>query len=105
MGESAPPWRCSRPSNSGSCRIPRRGLPRIAEARRFSARRRWRAETIEGFEAMKRVTRDDGTKAVGRADDVTIAEINGTGATGEELAEAQARIAHAEPPNKAGRTR
>jgi hypothetical protein len=52
---------------------------------------------------MKRVTRDDVTKTVGRADDVTIAEIIGTGATVEELAEAQAWIANDEPLMNAGR--
>ena len=41
---------------------------------------------------MRRLTRDDVTKAVARADDVTIAEIIGTGATVDELAEAQAWI-------------
>jgi hypothetical protein len=41
---------------------------------------------------MRRLTRDDVTKAVGRADDVTIAQIIGTGATVDALAEAQAWI-------------
>ena len=45
---------------------------------------------------MKRVTREDVTKAVGRVDDVTIAEIIGTGATAEELAEAQAWIVNSD---------
>jgi hypothetical protein len=52
---------------------------------------------------MMRVTRDDITKAVGPVDDVTIAEIIGTGATVEELAEAQAWIANDEPLMNAGR--
>jgi hypothetical protein len=52
---------------------------------------------------MRRVTRDDITKAVGRADDVTIAEIIGTGATVDELAEAQAWIANDEPLLNAGK--
>lgn len=52
---------------------------------------------------MTRVTRDDITKAVGPVDDVTIAEIIGTGATVEELAEAQAWIANDEPLINAGR--
>jgi hypothetical protein len=52
---------------------------------------------------MKRVTRDDVTKAVGRIDDVTIAEIIGTGATVDELAEAQAWIANDEPLMNAGK--
>lgn len=52
---------------------------------------------------MKRVTRDDVTKAVGRIDDVTVAEIIGTGATVDELAEAQAWIANDEPLMNAGK--
>jgi hypothetical protein len=52
---------------------------------------------------MRRVTREDVTKAVGRADDVTIAEIIGTGATVDELAEAQAWIANDEPLLNAGK--
>ena len=36
------------------------------------------------------ITREDVTKAIGGADDVTIAQIIGTGATVDELAEAQA---------------
>ena len=52
---------------------------------------------------MRRVTRDDITKAVGRVDDVTIAEIIGTGATVDELAEAQAWIANDEPLLNAGK--
>ena len=52
---------------------------------------------------MTRVTRDDITKAVGPVDDVTIAEIIGTGATVEELAEAQVWIANDEPLINAGR--
>jgi hypothetical protein len=52
---------------------------------------------------MRRLTRDDVIKAVGRADDVTIAEIIGTGATVDELAEAQAWIANDEPLMNAGR--
>ena len=35
---------------------------------------------------MTRITRDDVTRAVGQADDVTIAKIIATGATAEELA-------------------
>src|SRR5579859_880386 len=46
---------------------------------------------------MRRLTRDDVTKAVGRADGLTVAEIIGTGATIDELAEAQAWIANDEP--------
>jgi hypothetical protein len=52
---------------------------------------------------MKRVTRDDVTRAIGRVDDVTIAEIIGTGATADELAEAQAWIANDEPLMNAGK--
>jgi hypothetical protein len=47
--------------------------------------------------------RDDVTKVVGRADDVTIAKIIGTGATVDELAEAQAWIANDEPLLNAGK--
>jgi hypothetical protein len=53
--------------------------------------------------AMKRITRDDVTKAVGPVDDVTVAEIIGTGATVDELAEAQAWIANDEPLMNDGR--
>ena len=52
---------------------------------------------------MRRVTRDDLIKVMGRADDVTIAEIIGTGATVDELAEAQAWIANDEPLLNAGK--
>ena len=52
---------------------------------------------------MRRVRRDDVIKAVGRADDATIAEIIGTGATVDELAEAQAWIANDEPLMNAGK--
>jgi hypothetical protein len=52
---------------------------------------------------MTRLTRNDVIKAVGQADDVTIAEIIGTGATAEELTEAQAWIVNNEPPRNAGR--
>ncbi|TWA90335.1 hypothetical protein [Bradyrhizobium stylosanthis] len=46
---------------------------------------------------MTRLSRDDVIKTVDRADDVTIAQIIGTGATVEELAEAQAWLANDEP--------
>jgi hypothetical protein len=46
---------------------------------------------------MKRLSRDDVIKAIRGADDATIAEIIGTGATVEELAEAQAWLANDEP--------
>ena len=52
---------------------------------------------------MRRVTRDDIVRVVVRADDVTIAKIIGTGATVDELAEAQAWIANDEPLLNAGR--
>lgn len=52
---------------------------------------------------MARITRDDAIKAIGRADDVAVAEIIATGATVEELAEAQAWIANDEPLMNAGR--
>ena len=43
------------------------------------------------------------SKAIGAADDVTIAQIIGTGATVDELAEAQAWMANDEPMMNAGR--
>ena len=46
---------------------------------------------------MKRLSREDVIKAIRGADDVTIAQIIGTGATIEELAEAQAWLANDEP--------
>ena len=49
------------------------------------------------------LTREDVAKAVGGADDVTIAQIIGTGATVDELAEAQAWLANDEPMLNAGR--
>ena len=53
---------------------------------------------------MNRITRDDVTAAIGQVDDVTIAEIIGTGATVEELAEAKAWIANDEPLMNAGKS-
>jgi hypothetical protein len=55
------------------------------------------------MEAVMQLTREDVAKAVGAADDVTIAQIIGTGATVEELAEAQAWLANDEPMMNAGR--
>lgn len=52
---------------------------------------------------MRRITRDDAIKAAGGADDVMIAQIIGTGATVDELAEAQAWIANDEPLMNAGK--
>jgi len=50
-----------------------------------------------------RITRDDVIKAIGAADDVTIAQMIATGATADELAEAQAWLANDEPMMNAGR--
>jgi hypothetical protein len=52
---------------------------------------------------MTRLTRDEIIKAVGQVDDVTIAEIIGTGGTAEELAEAQAWAVNDDPLLNAGR--
>jgi hypothetical protein len=52
---------------------------------------------------MKRVTRDDVTSVLGRVDDAVIAEIIGTGATTDELAEAKAWIVNDEPLMNEGR--
>jgi hypothetical protein len=52
---------------------------------------------------VRRVTRDDVIRAVGSADDAAIAEIIGTGATVDELAEAQAWLANDEPLMNTGR--
>jgi hypothetical protein len=49
------------------------------------------------------ITRDDVIKAIGAADDVTIAQIIATGATVDELAEAQAWIVNDDPLLNAGR--
>ena len=51
----------------------------------------------------ERITRDDVIKAIGAADDVTIAQIIATGATVEELAEAQTWLANDEPMMNSGR--
>ena len=50
-----------------------------------------------------RITRDDVIKAIGTVDDVTIAQMIATGATVEELAEAQAWMANDEPMMNSGR--
>jgi hypothetical protein len=52
---------------------------------------------------MTQLTHDDVIKAVSEVDDVTIAKIIGTGATAEELAEAQAWIVNADALLKAGK--
>ena len=49
------------------------------------------------------MTREDVAEVVDGADDVTIAQIIGTGATVDELAEAQAWLANDEPMINAGR--
>jgi hypothetical protein len=51
----------------------------------------------------ERITRDDVIKAIGAVDDATIAEIIGTGAAKDELAEALAWIANDEPMLNSGR--
>jgi hypothetical protein len=52
---------------------------------------------------MRRITRNDVIRAVGEANDAVIAEIIGTGATIDELAEAQAWISNDEPLMNAGK--
>jgi hypothetical protein len=52
---------------------------------------------------MKRLTREDVIKAVGEVDDVTIAQIIGTSAAAEELAEAQAWIVNDDALLNAGK--
>jgi hypothetical protein len=52
---------------------------------------------------MTQLTREDVAKAIGEADDVTIAQIIATGATVDELAEAQAWFANDEPMMNSGR--
>jgi len=52
---------------------------------------------------MTRVTRDDVINAVGVVDDVTIAQLIGTCATREELAEAKAWLSNDEPLMNAGK--
>lgn len=51
----------------------------------------------------ERITRDDIIRAIGAVDDATIAEIIGTGATGDNLAEALAWIGNDELMVKSGR--
>jgi hypothetical protein len=55
------------------------------------------------MKAMTRLIRDDVIKAVGGVDDATIAEIIGTGASADELAEAQAWIVNDDPLLNAGK--
>ncbi len=52
---------------------------------------------------MRHLTHDDVVKAIGLVDDVTIANIIGTNATVDELAEAQAWITNDEPLINEGR--
>jgi hypothetical protein len=52
---------------------------------------------------MQRLTRNDVIKAISSADDVTIAQMIATGATVDELAEAQAWMANDEPMMNSGR--
>jgi hypothetical protein len=51
----------------------------------------------------KRITRDDAIRAIGRNNEAAIAEIIGTGATTDELAEARAWMANDEPMLNTGR--
>jgi hypothetical protein len=52
---------------------------------------------------MRRLTRDDIIAALGEVDDITIVDILQTGATIDELAEAQAWLANDEPLVNIGR--
>jgi hypothetical protein len=52
---------------------------------------------------MQRLTQEDIIKAIGRVDDVTIAQIIGINATVDELAEALAWMANDEPMMNSGR--
>jgi hypothetical protein len=54
-------------------------------------------------EVIMQIKREDVARVVGGADDVTIAQIIGTGATVDELAEAQAWLSNDEPMLNAGR--
>ena len=54
-------------------------------------------------QVFERITRDDVVKAIGTVDDATIAQIIGTSATTNELAEALAWMASDEPMMNAGR--
>jgi hypothetical protein len=58
---------------------------------------------MASLSGSERITRDDVIKAIGAADDVTIAQMIATGATVDELAEAQAWMANDEPMMNAGR--
>ena len=58
---------------------------------------------MANLQGPERITRDDIVKAIGTVDDVTIAEIIGTGAVKDELAEALAWMANDEPMMNSGR--
>ena len=58
---------------------------------------------MASLSGSERITRDDVIQAVGAVDDVTIAQMIATGATVDELAEAQAWIVNDEPMMNAGR--
>ncbi|MEH2613568.1 hypothetical protein [Bradyrhizobium sp. AZCC 1693] len=58
---------------------------------------------MASLSGSQRITRDDVIKAIGSADDVTIAQLIATGATVDELAEAQAWMANDEPLMNSGR--
>jgi hypothetical protein len=58
---------------------------------------------MANLSGSERITRDDITKAISEADDVTIADIIATGATTDELAEALAWMANDEPMLNSGR--
>ena len=58
---------------------------------------------MASLSGSQRITRDDVIKAIGSADDVTIAQLIATGATVDELAEAQAWMANDEPMMNSGR--
>jgi hypothetical protein len=54
-------------------------------------------------QTMRRITRDDALRAIGRADETVITEMIATGATPDELAEARAWMANDEPMLNAGK--
>jgi hypothetical protein len=54
-------------------------------------------------QTMRRITRDDAIRAIGRADETVITEMIATGATPDELAEARAWMANDEPMLNAGK--
>src|SRR5260370_20124273 len=105
MWRSVLPAPSSGPSRSGSCTRTRRGSPRTAKPRHSPLAARWQraGSAARRMNSMTRLTRDDVIKVIAEADDVAIAEIIGTGATAEELAEAQAWLANDEPLMNAGK--